>query len=124
VNKEEWNGEDEEYSDDVDGEDFSGMPMPIMDTDYTEENSDPLSGPIMCDDKEPDFSKMQGLDHLKLGKGDKIDIRKGISIEKTMKIKEDGKPGVEFDVIQHENSNFEGVQGKVIKQSKQSKAAL
>ena len=70
--------------------------MPIIDTDYTEENSDPLSGPIQSDESEPDFSRMQGggLDHLKIGKNDKIDIRKGISIEKTLKIKEDGKPGV------------------------------
>lgn len=53
----------------------------------------------------------QGMNHLKLanaqskknGKG--IDIRKGINIEKTMKMTEDAnggvKPSLEFDIIQH-----------------------
>jgi len=66
------------------------------------------------------------------GKTDKeIDIRKGISIEKNIKMKEDGKGGLmmkqDFDIIQHSKSNFEGIKGTVIKQTKpsiKSKAAI
>lgn len=114
-----------------------GLPMPIVDDGFdNEQKADNLiATPINSDDLEPDFSKMQGLSHLKIGqrgKTDKeIDIRKGISIEKNIKMKEDGKGGLmmkqDFDIIQHSKSNFEGIKGTVIKQTKpsiKSKAAI
>ena len=61
------------------------------------------------------------------GKSDQkgIDIRKGISIEKNIKMKDDGSgksvPKQEFDIIQHSQSNFDGVRGALIKQTKSDK---
>jgi len=92
-----------------------------------------IANPIPSGDKEPDFTKMAGgnkLGHLKIMGSEKVDIRKGISIEKNIKMESDGRGGLqakqEFDVIQHQNSEFEGVQGTLLKQKpgKQSKAAL
>lgn len=97
------------YSDDEDdfGEiNFDGLDMPIQDDDYEEEDRMKDILPTK-DDKEPDFSHMlkQGKDlsHLKLagakkGGNKEIDIRKGINIEKNMKMEKD-KPKTDFDII-------------------------
>lgn len=95
---------------------YEGLPMPIQDNDFDEfvQNQNEQFGLIDSDGNEPDFSKMSNgkdLEHLKLanmnkkknGKG--IDIRKGINIEKKMKMVTDEnggmKPSQEFDLIQH-----------------------
>lgn len=53
------------------------------------------------------------------GKSKAVDIRKGVSIEKTLRMKDDGKGGFtqqkEFDVIQHSQSDFSGVKGVLLK---------
>jgi hypothetical protein len=78
-----------------------------------------------------------GLGHLKLANaGSKmnskgIDIRKGINIEKNMKMTADNgtgaKPALDFNIIQHSQSNFDGVKGVLMKHTKpdpRSKAAI
>lgn len=69
------------------------------------------------------------MNKRKNGKG--IDIRKGINIEKNVKIVSDEngamRPTQEFDIIQHSQSNFSGVKGVLVKQTRhdgKSKAAL
>lgn len=90
-------------------EELDGLPMPIQDEDFDNEET---MVPISSSDEEPDLNKMisngKNLDGLKLAKGkggsDKaINIRKGITIEKNLKMKSDGKGGMkpeqEFDII-------------------------
>ena len=110
--------------------------MPIQDEEFDHD-------PIRSDSKDSSLNKMSSgsssgssndLAHLKLATGgsksDKgIDIRKGISIEKTIKMKTDDNTGSimakqEFDIIQHSQSNFEGVKGILLKNQKQNSAAI
>ena len=131
----------DKYSDDEDSDGdnigFEGLEMPIQDDEYEEEDrmKDNNFGPIR-DDKEPDFSKMinngKDLTHLKLagakkGGNKEIDIRKGINIERNVKMNIDAGGGVqpkqEFDIIQHSQSNFEGVKGALVKSKQDAKGS-
>ena len=61
----------------------------------------------------------EGLGHLKtanceFGRKKKIDVRKGLSVEKNMRFDEQNGPIKEFNVLQHSQCNFEGLKDQII----------
>lgn len=100
--------------------------MPIMDLDFDHQNDahEPTEK-TQTDQTQHMADSGEQFDHLKIlgnrfkeNKKGEVNIRKGVSIEKTLRMKEDGKGGFtqekEFDIIQHSQSNFEGVKGVLL----------
>lgn len=112
---------------------YDGLPMPIQDNEF--EDFDDQHNAMFTQDvgNENSNAMTNGGDfnHLKLAKmnnkksGKGIDIRKGINIEKNVKMVTDEngsmRPTQEFDLIQHSQSNFDGVKGALIKHQQNNK---
>lgn len=102
---------DEEFEGEFDPNNHGGQQRDTQNTDNTEgENSNTSDDTLEGE---------EGLGHLKMasceqGRFKKIDVRKGISVEKNVRFDEQHRPMKEFNVLQHSQSNFEGLKDQVI----------